>query len=283
MKKSINAWTFPPSYTFDDVLNAAKEAGFDAVEFNLDAVGGPSKHAFTLESDDALIADVAKKAQDLGIKLVSVSSSLHHGIWSKTDEKTAEYREAVLKKQLRIAKLLGADAILIVPGGMSDGMLLDEARKNSIASLKKMIPVIKESGVTVGLENVWNGFFLSPYDMVSFLKELDSDAFALYFDLGNMVAFSNSEYWCDIVAPYITKIHIKDFKRNGGINRGGSFVQLLEGDLDFKAAMKVLKKHGFDGYMTAEVGKSDPNMSDSDYFASIAKAEDVIAGYYEEA
>jgi hexulose-6-phosphate isomerase len=95
-----------------------------------------------------------------------------------------------------------------------------------------MIPVIKESGVTVGLENVWNGFFLSPYDMVSFLKELDSDAFALYFDLGNMVAFSNSEYWCDIVAPYITKIHIKDFKRNGGINRGGSFVQLLEGDLD---------------------------------------------------
>jgi hexulose-6-phosphate isomerase len=283
MKKSINAWTFPPEYTFTEVLEAAKTAGFDAVEFNLDAIGVSSKHAFTLESDESLIAEVSEKARELGIKLVSVSSSLHNGIWSKTDEKTAQYREAVLKKQLSIAKILGADAILLVPGGMSDGMLLDEARKNSLISLKKMIPMIKESGVTVGLENVWNGFFLSPYDMVSFLKELDSDAFALYFDLGNMVAFSNSEYWCDIVAPYITKIHIKDYKRNGGINSGGKFCQLLEGDLDFKTAMAVLKKHGFDGYMTAEVGKSDPEMSYRDYFKSISDAEDIISKYYDEA
>ena len=283
MKKSINAWTFPKSYTFDECLEAAKKAGFDAVEFNLDAVGVDSNHAFTLETDEGQIKAVAEKAEALGIKLVSVSSSLHNGIWSKTDPETVDYREKVLKKQLRIAQLLGADAILLVPGGMKDGMLLSEARANSVASLKKMIPAIKESGITVGLENVWNGFFLSPYDMVSFLSDLDSDAFALYFDLGNMVAFSNSEYWCDIVAPYITKIHIKDYKRNGGINSGGSFCQLLEGDLDFKAAMKMLKKHGFDGYMTAEVGKSDPDMSDSDYFASIAAAEDVIAGYYNEA
>ena len=283
MKKSINAWTFPKSYTFDDCLEAAKAAGFDALEFNLDAVGVDSKHAFTLESSEEMISSVAEKAKEIGIRVVSISSSLHNGIWSQTDPETAEYREKVLKNQLRIAQIFGADAILLVPGGMKNGMLLSEARANSIASLKKMIPAIKESGVTVGLENVWNGFFLSPYDMVSFLEELGSDAFALYFDLGNMVAFSSSEYWCDIVAPYITKIHIKDYKRNGGINSGGKFCQLLEGDLNFKEAMRILKKHGFDGYMTAEVGKSDPDMSDSDYFASIAAAEDVIAGYYDEA
>lgn len=283
MKKSINAWTFPNEYTFEDVLTAAKTAGFDAVEFNLDAVDSPSKHAFSLESDEALIKSVADKAKELGIKVVSISSSLHSGIWSMTAPETAVYREKVLKKQLRLAQIFGADAILLVPGGMPEGMLLSEARANSISSLKEMIPVIKESGVTVGLENVWNGFFLSPYDMVSFLKELESDAFALYFDLGNMVAFSNSEYWCDVVAPYITKIHIKDFKRNGGINRGGKFCQLLEGDLDFKAAMGILKKYGFDGYMTAEVTKSDPEMSYPDYFKSISAAEDIIAGYYNEA
>jgi len=283
VKKSINAWTFPPEYTFTEVLKTAKAAGFDAVEFNLDAVGSGSKHAFSLESSDALIKEVADKAAELGIRLVSVSSSLHAGIWSLTDPETESYRERVLKKQLRIAQILGADAILLVPGGMKNGMLLDEAWKNSVASLKKMIPVIEETGITVGLENVWNGFFLSPYDMVRFLKELDSEVFALYFDLGNMVAFSNSEYWCDIVAPYVTKIHIKDFKRNGGINRGGNFCQLLDGDLNFKAAMAVLKKHGFDGYMTAEVTKSDPEMSYPDYFKSIADAEDIIARYYDEA
>ena len=283
MKKSINAWTFPPEYTFTDVLTAAKTAGFDAVEFNLDAVGNNSKHAFSLESSDDIVKEVSDKAVELGIKVVSISSSLHTGIWSLTDPKTANYREQVLKKQLRIAQILGADAILLVPGGMKNGMLLDEAWKNSVTALKKMIPVIEASGIIVGLENVWNGFFLSPYDMVRFLKELDSNVFALYFDLGNMVAFSNSEYWCDVVAPYITKIHIKDYKRNGGINSGGKFCQLLEGDLDFKTAMAVLKKHGFDGYMTAEVSKSDNEMSYSDYFKSISDAEDIIAKYYENA
>ena len=283
MKKSINAWTFPNDYDFEEVLKAAKVAGFDAVEFNVDAVGVESKHAFSVESDEELIKSVAKKADEIGIKVVSISSSLHSGLWSSTDPETAAFREKVLKKQLRIAQIFGADGILLVPGGMSDGMLLNEARNNSLISLKSMIPAIKESGVTVCLENVWNGFFLSPYDMVSFLKDLDSDAFALYFDLGNMVAFSNTEYWTDVVAPYIGKIHIKDYKRTNGINRGGVFCQLLEGDVDFKRSMAILKKAGFDGYMTAEVTKSDPEMSYPDYFASISKAEDVIAGYYEEA
>ena len=281
MKKSINAWTFPNEYTFDDVLAAAKTAGFDAVEFNVDAVGVPSKHAFSIESSDELIASVVDKANELGIKVISISSSLHSGTWSMTDANSKAIREKVLKMQLKLANAFGADAILLVPGGMPDGMLLSEARQNSIDSLKEMIPVIKESGVTVGLENVWNGFFLSPYDMVSFLKDLDSDVFGLYFDLGNMVAFSNSEYWADIVAPYTTKIHIKDFKRTNGINRGGKFCQLLQGDLNFKEAMKQLKKHGFDGYLTAEVTKDDPDMSYPDYFKSIADAEDIIAGYYD--
>ena len=76
--------------------------------------------------------------------------------------------------------------------------------------------------------------------------------------------------------------HIKDFKRNGGINSGGVFCNLLEGDLDFKKAMAAMKRRGFDGYLTAEVFKPE-NQTYEEFFAAVSSAEDVIIGYYNEA
>ena len=280
MKKSINAWCFPAEYTFEECLMAAKKAGFDAIEFNVDREN--KGHSFTLSTKDEEILAVKALCERYGVLPISISSSMHHGIWSKDSEADVAYAMSVLEAQLNVARLMGADTILVVPGGMSGDITLKQARANSLRNLKAAEPMIRESGVTVGLENVWNGFFLSPYDMLSFLDELDSDAFALYFDLGNMVAFSTSEYWCEIVGSRAAKIHIKDYKRNGGINSGGRFCDLLTGDLNFKAAMAAMKAQGFDGYLTAEVSKGD-GVSWEEFFDSIAKAEETIIGYYNEA
>lgn len=280
MKKSINAWSFPAEYTFEECLAAAKKAGFDAIEFNLD--GANKGHSFTADTTDAEILAVKELCDKYGVLPISISSSLHHGIWSKTGESDIAYAMGVLKAQLNVARLMGADTILVVPGGMHEGISLSQARENSLKNLKAAEGMIRESGVTVGLENVWNGFFLSPYDMLSFLDDLDSDAFALYFDLGNMVAFSTSEYWCEIVGSKAAKIHIKDYKRNGGINSGGKFCDLLKGDLNFKAAMAAMKAQGFDGYLTAEVGKGE-GVTWEEFFDSVSAAEDTIIGYYNEA
>ena len=280
MKKSINAWSFPAEYTFEECLAAAKKAGFHAIEFNLD--GDNKGHAFTLATTDEEILAVKALCEKYGVLPISISSSLHSGIWSMTGADEVARAMKILKAQLNIAKLMGADTILVVPGGMPEGITLKQARANSIKNLKAAEDMIRESGVTVGLENVWNGFFLSPYDMLSFLDELNSDVFALYFDLGNMVAFSTSEYWCEIVGSRAAKIHIKDFKRNGRINSGGNFCDLLTGDLNFKAAMAAMKAQGFDGYLTAEVSKGD-GITWEEFFASVSAAEDTIIGYYNEA
>jgi hexulose-6-phosphate isomerase len=162
---------------------------------------------------------------------------------------------------------------------MRDGITLKQSRANSIKNLKAVEPMIRESGIKVGLENVWNGFFLSHYDMVIFLDELQSDCIGLYFDLGNMVAFSDSAFWCEIVGSRTVRIHVKDFKRNNGINSGGVWVNLLRGDLDFPRAMAALKATGFDGYLTAEVFKGSDESFES-FLHDVSTAEDEIIGYY---
>ena len=282
MKRSINAWTFPDKYTFEDCFAAAAKVGFDAIEFNVDTVGR-SAHSFSLETTDADISEVASLAKKYRIECPSVSTSLTAGLWAKADEESRAKIFAIVEMQLKIAKGLGADTILTVPGGMTDGMLLSEAWANSIKNMKDFMPVVEKYGVKVGLENVWNAFFLSPYDMVRFIDELGSDMFGAYFDLGNMVAWSDTVHWADIVGSKTFKIHVKDYKREGGVNRGGKFVQLLEGTVDFKRSMEILKARGFDGYLTAEVFKDDPDMSDIDYLASIVEAEKTIQKYYDEA
>ena len=282
LKRSINAWTFPAEYTFEDCFRIARKAGFDAIEFNVDNKE-KSAHSFSLESTDAEIEAVAALAKKYGIECPSVSTSLTAGLWAKSDAQSIERIRKIVEMQLKIAKGLGADTILTVPGGMTDGMLLSEARANSIKNLKDFLPTVEKYGVKIGLENVWNAFFLSPYDMVSFIDELGSDMFGAYFDLGNMVAFSDTVHWADVLAEKTFKLHVKDYKRDSGVNRGGKFVQLLEGDVDFKRSMAILKAKGFDGYLTAEVFKDDPEMSDIDYLASIVEAEKVIQKYYDEA
>ena len=284
MKKSINAWTFPDSYTFKDCLEAAKTAGFDAVEFNLDKDSSVSLHSFKLSTPDRVIGEVAETAKKLGVAIASVSSSLHGNIWTRCKAEDIAYAQSVLEKQLFIARMLGADGILVVPGGMADGILLSEARENSIKNLRAALPIIEKYGIKVGLENVWNGFFLSPYDMVSFIDEIGHPLVGAYFDLGNMVAFSESAFWADVLAGKVVKVHVKDFKRNNGrINSGGEFCQLCDGDVNFERVMPILKRGGFDGYITSEVFKGDLDMSDEDYFKLISKGEDKIIGYYENA
>lgn len=279
MKKAINAWSFPAEYTFEECVSAAKNAGFDAIEFNLDAenVG----HSITLDTTKEELLRIKELCDLAGLKVLSISSSLHNFRWAVTAPDEISYVHNVLEKQIIAAHTLGAGTVLVVPGGMKDGMLLSESRRNSIANLKAALPIIEKYGVCVGVENVVNQFFTSPYDMLSFVDEIDSPLVKTYLDLGNMMAFSYPEYWCDVLCGKIAKIHIKDAKRLDQY-RGRQVVPLLEGDLNYPLVMSILKKNGFDGYLTAEVSnyKSLPT---EEFLRSISDAEDKILEYYNSA
>jgi hexulose-6-phosphate isomerase len=279
MRKSINAWTVNGSDTFEEMFRAVKEAGFDGIELNVDQ-DGHSAHSITLEPGTDLEA-IAQYSRKYSLPVVSISTSLGGGTGA-SDRESRQRAHKVIRRQIECAKALNAGAVLSVPGGVDGHLSLRDAYTNSLECYREIGDEIAASGISVCLEQVWNGFFTSPFDMARFIDELQNPGIGAYFDVGNVLAFSWPEYWIEILGSRIRRLHVKNFKRSGGLFQGGSWVDLLEGDVCWEKVIPALRKAGFDGYLTAEtsIGESKmPGITYQAYYKTVSGAlEKIIAG-----
>lgn len=269
MKKSINAWAVDDNTGFEDMFRQLHEAGFDGIELNVDCAG---HHSLTLDFTAEQLREIQALSERYCLPVVSISSSLYGGKMGSPDPCDREFTRALLKKQLECAKALGSTGILVVPGGGSPGISIAEDYRVSAETLSSLRDVITEYGIYVGVENVWNGFFMSPVQMAGFIDSLGCPFIGAYYDVGNVIAFSWPEFWIEILGTRIHNVHIKDFKRSAGLNQGGEFVDLLQGDVNWKGVIPALRKAGFDGYLTAEVFKNDPDMAYEDFYRDVSAA-----------
>lgn len=252
MKKSLNAWSIPAKYSFEEAFKFVSEAGFDGIELNLDREDS-SSHSLTMQSSNSILREIRELSGKYGLAVSSISSSLYGSSLGDPDKSARERGKDILKKQLLYASELNSDGILVVPGADFEQVSLPQAYENASDAIGGLKKDIEASKVKVGLENVWNAFFTSPFDMCNFIDNLDSEYIGAYFDVGNVTAFSHPHHWIEVLGRRIVKVHIKDFKRTSGINSGGAFVNLLEGSIDWKKVIKALKKAGYDGFVTAEL------------------------------
>ncbi|MDD4679901.1 MAG: sugar phosphate isomerase/epimerase, partial [Clostridia bacterium] len=253
MKKAINAWSVPNGVSFEEIFQVISKAGFEGIELNLDK-DNISGHSLTMSTGKEVFTEIKQLSEKYKLQVPSISTSLTGGKLSSNLAAERESAKDIIRKQIECAIALGADTILTVPGGMTDKISLLQAYENSLRTLEELKPEIEASKIHTGVENVWNGFFISPFDMKNFIDSLDSPYIGAYFDVGNVIAFSEPEYWIEILGPRIRKLHVKDFKRYSGLNSGGLFVNLMEGSVNWKKVIPALEKVGYDSYLTAELG-----------------------------
>lgn len=263
IKTSINAWSIDGALGFEETFAIVKKHGFDGIELNLDSPGGA--HSLTMDTTDEKLEEIVSISRKYDLPVVSVSTGMYNGMFGDNDPAVREKAKDILRRQAYCAEKLGATGILIVPGGMNDERTLLQSWNNSLIALANMKGEVNKYKVKIDVENVWNGFFTSPFDMARFIDFLGTDHYGAYLDMGNMHAFSWTEYWVEILGSRIDKIHVKGFNRSGGINRGGSFVNVTEGNINWERSMKYLKETGFDGYLTGEVFNDDPDATLDDF------------------
>ena len=250
MKKGINIWSFRGGLTAREYIEMAKDAGYDGIEFGLDETG-----IVGLDSSDEDIRELKRIAEGEGIETPSLATGLYWRYpFTSSDRNTREKAKSIVRRQLDLAALLGADTILVVPGLVGadfipDGEVTeyDVAYDLALEAFMELKEYAEEVKVNIGLENVWNKFLLSPLEMRDFVDKIDSPYVGVYFDVGNVVSTGYPEHWIKILGKRIKKVHFKDFRVSVGNING--FVDLLSGDVNYPAVMEQFRKVGYDDYV----------------------------------
>ena len=258
MKISASYWMFEggleATLPVPEAMTQAKDLGFDAIELCIGSQG-----VLTHETTEAQCQEIIAKAKALGIEIAGVASGESWGASPSDDDPAVRAKIIAFTKQaLQVTKWLGTDAYLFVPGAVDVFFLenspvvpYDVCYERAKEAVSQLVPTAEQLGVTIGLENVWNKFLLSPLEMRDFIDSFDSKAVGSYFDAGNVLLTGYPDQWIKILGSRIVRVHVKDFKKSVGTAEG--FVDMLEGDVDFEAVKKALAEVGYDGYVTAEM------------------------------
>lgn len=254
MKQGISLFSFTDSTDVRWMFEHAKQAGYDGVELVMSESG--YLNPFTPERE---ILAMRRMAEDMGLELPSV------GVWSLWENNLVSDSPAVRQKaydiverQIEAAHLLGADTVLVVPGyvGCSfaskpEKIRYDAAYIRSQEALGRLSVQAEAAKVSIGIENVWNRFLLSPLETVRFLDEIGSPWVGMYLDVGNVVYIGYPEQWVELLSKHIKKLHMSDCRFDqAGI---GAFVDLFAGDVDFPEVAKAIAAIGYDDYITLEM------------------------------
>ncbi len=252
MKTGINFNCFQSGESYLALAREAKAAGFDLIEVATRMDG--ELNLFSHERDFLRFREALS---DIGIGMRSTNSGIFgkHPLTAKDPAARKEAMELV-RRQLHAAAALGCDTTLVTIGAVTPDMDYESAYAFALETLTALADEAAACGVSIGVENVWNKFLLSPLEMRALLDQIASDFVGAYFDIGNVVLCGYPEQWIKILGERIKKVHFKDFRRDVGTLAG--FTRLMTGDVDYHAVIKALRGIGYDDAAVTEINHTMP-------------------------
>jgi len=249
-KKGICSIIFPSGMPPAERFRQTRNAGFEGLEIRL----GEEVKLASSADEVKRVGDEARKA-GVTISALWVSEGLgSHPLNHASGEVRAAGRAAIVRA-VEFASYLACPGLLIVPGRLGAGPKFQvgyqETWERVTSELKKVLPAAAGAKVILGPENVWNKFLVSPLEMRSFVDQFGSPWLQSFFDVGNVMQFGYPQDWILTLGRRIKNVHLKDYKLSTRAEQG-RFVNLLEGDVDWKEVMAAFAKVGYRGFLAPE-------------------------------
>lgn len=262
IRKGILLGMLPKELSIADKFALAKECGFQSMECGTE--------------EDQKVAEEIRAASDKAkFPIHSVMNQAH---WkyplSSPDPAVVAQSVKGMQTSLRNAKLWGAETVLLVPAVVNPEVGYRQAWERSVVEIKKLVPMAAELKVIIAIEEVWNKFLLSPMEMANYVDSFGSPWVKAYFDVGNVALYGYPQDWIRTLGNRIVKLHFKDFtfRRDPQIKKSVTdWVNLRDGDLDWKAIHKALAEIKYKGDATVELSGGDAT-----YLKDLSKRVDLI-------
>lgn len=239
LKKAVLITMLPKELSYLDRFKMAVNVGFEGIEMQT--------------ITDAKEAEQIREASEKAKLPIHSVMNMGHWEWPLSSPDPEEVKKSMerMRTSLRNAKLWGADAVLLVPAVVRPDTTYQQAWRRSQAQITELIPLAKELGVVIAVEEVWNKFLLSAPDMAKYVDEFRSPWVKAYCDVGNMVMYGFPQEWVRTLGERIVKFHLKDFD-----TRTRQFVPLREGSIDWKEVRKAIGEISYNGWLTTELSAS---------------------------
>ncbi len=238
-----------------DALVAAKETGFDGIEF--------VDFNLPKENTAEYAVELKKRAEEIGIEICCYSVGAQ--LIQETEEETRAEIERV-KKQIDIAAALGVklmrhDAFFQLKKYLSFDLCLPELGE----ICRELSKYAEQYGIRTTIEN--HGYICQGSDRVEkIFNAVNYPNFGLLTDIGNFCCVDeDSAHAVAAVAPYTIHAHIKDFKiydyadrdkAEGGFQSRACNVLVGavagDGDVPVAQCIDILKRVGYDDYLVLE-------------------------------
>ena len=258
MKKSINLWAFPypEKMNLEQCLRLAKSAGFDAIELNYDLDNDLSPKSGAKE-----YAAIRALADKIGIQISGLCSFLFwpYPLTANDNAKRARGFE-LAAKMTQAAHDLGVENLLVVPGAVNipwrtdyEPVPNDVCDKRAREAIAKLLPNAEKLKVKLNIENIFfNGYLMTPGEMIDFVDSYKSEYLKVHFDTGNIMMFQFPEHWIKMLGKRIQNVHLKEYTKKGTDYSLETFRPLLDGTTNWPAVMESFEQTGYRGYLTFE-------------------------------
>ena len=258
MKKSINLWAFPypEKMNLEQCLRLAKSAGFDAIELNYDLDNDLSPKSGAKE-----YAAIRALTDKIGIQISGLCSFLFwpYPLTANDNAKRARGFE-LAAKMTQAAHDLGVENLLVVPGAVNipwrtdyEPVPNDVCDKRAREAIAKLLPNAEKLKVKLNIENIFfNGYLMTPGEMIDFVDSYKSEYVKVHFDTGNIMMFQFPEHWIKMLGKRIQNVHLKEYTKKGTDYSLETFRPLLDGTTNWPAVMESFEQTGYRGYLTFE-------------------------------
>lgn len=178
-----------------------------------------------------------------------------------------------LEAGVDLTKKLGGDSMLVVLAYPPEHSL-QKTWDESVARMRAATAHAEKQQIRMLIENVWNTFLISAYDMARFIDEVGSPWVGVHLDIGNQMRWGVAEHWVEILGKRSLKLDVKEYSLDKAMSEGmrkGFDTPLGEGSINWPAVRTELAKIHFTGWAAAEV-----KAGDWDYLADVAKRMDKV-------
>ncbi len=248
--KGVGTVSFPREMPFARMCQLARKYGLGVLELrSVDDIAIPHSPAQCTEWKRTAAAEGIQLGCLWAAGRLYVDGAMH-------DEDPARRRKGrdSLARAIEAAAALGVDSILVNAVRVGTGPKLmnryEHVYERFQEQLRTLLPVCASHKVRLLIENVGNRFLLSPLEMRRFIDEIGSEWVQVYFDVGNVLLQGYPQDWIPTLGPRIRRLHFKDYKFES--NYSGRFVELGEGDLDWKATMAAIRAIRYQGFIVDE-------------------------------